>query len=590
MRFKLLLLPAIIIAVIFALLSQGQEKLSFEVVQGYDERGKFFLLEFAQPVMLKEVRVNEEKFPVGRVVSRYKLYYSYQPGKRYAITAIAREGSGKRTVTGENPVYAEVSNESIIRLFSVGYSRAVFFSSSKLPAIYSKGCNTALLRALGFDVLTNLEQALRENVSIALICRSAVPWELKDAEVYAVEPEQYYVALSGRAYFTKPRVIEVKDEQEFAGYFGSVEIENLEGEAKVSYHIPEGSSVKVLLFQGERLAKVFSLRSNFTRREEITLPEKAHPGWNTVLCSAGEFIEVLPQGKLYRVKEHRAQVFLNPGEQVLLLIGRNGGTEGRYGSILAARKLVVEEFRVEVEKQGREYVVLVDDKPVLRAEKLPDEIKLYGYPVKLGQQQSRNYLPYIAGIFLALVSALIYLLTPEGHKGNSAIRLILPERVELREEFFSELSFPELDFEVYLGGKKITSRELAMSEEEIAELYLEKYPEEQEKLLSGFSAFRNELSKRFHRQNNLYGREEISAYLRKIRDYLIAHGYTIYNGKVWKKSNSGWVEVKPCLVLREEHIPECLAVEGEVLIFTTPELEEKLRKYEGLEVVVLDIH
>jgi len=257
------------------------------------------------------------------------------------------------------------------------------------------------------------------------------------------------------------------------------------------------------------------------------------------------------------------------------------------GDIVAARKLQIDDFNIRVEKQGREYIVIVDGKPVLKSEKLPEEIKLYGYPVALTYREEKDFLPYFLSVAVVFITALFYFFTSPSGQKREVVKLYFPDRIEIGDEFFEKLKFPELDFEVYAGGERVTQAVLAMTEEDIIEQYIMSYPEER-LTPSLVSALQHELIQRFRRLGNLYGEDMLSCYFRKIRDYLIAHGYTIHKGKTWKKDDNRWVEVKPCLVLREEHISGCLAVEGEVLIFTTPELEEKLRKYEGFEVVVLE--
>ena len=565
MRLAAVLALAGFALLILALLAPAQE-LTCEAYASYDDRGKYFFIRFPREVYLESISVGGEVIEVGEVVREYKLYYNYKP-VRYTLHIRTKEGVVKKLVQGERIKKAEVNNASVVEIFSAGYERVLAFSHAELPSVLAVGdCDTRFLRRAGFRVYTQDNLKNGEGAKIVLVCRAPLPWEFRNSTVFAISPEKYYEDADGRAHFEEElHYIPLESEEELMSHFGYVERFSLAGDARRLYFIPRHR--EVVVFFDSALTLRTSYEKNLTGAL-IRVPENPLPGWNSIAVAQGEYVRVLPQDRYYPVEEHEAKVFLDAGENLLLLYSR--------GEVIDAVKLEVPAYRVAVEKRGGKYLIYVNGNLTAVSEEFPRRIYVNGYPVKLPQHRREIPLSFIASALIMLASMAFYLLAKPGETQTPAKVRVLFEEEEAGEEPMREhFSFGEH----------------ALSAEELYEQYRSRVSEP-----LSFERFRERISELFDEHKDYYHPEnaKLAYLLRKAHDYLVMNGYIPHKGKYWKDGRCyevGIATKKQELFeflweLEEKHRKEGGEPCG-AIIFAPEELREKLEGYEGMEIVFL---
>jgi hypothetical protein len=563
MRLAAVLALAGFALLILALLAPAQ-KLTCEAYASYDDRGKYFFIRFPHEVYLESISVGGEVIEVGEIVKEYKLYYNYKP-VRYTLHIRTKEGVVKKLVQGKRIKKAEVSNTSVVEIFSAGYERVLAFSHNKLPGVVAVGdCDTRFLRRAGFSVYTQENLKKARDASIVLVCRAPLPWELRNATVFAISPQKYYEDADGRAHFEEElRYIPLESEEELLTHFGYVERFSLAGDARRLYFIPRHREVAV--FFDSALALRTSYERNLTGAL-ILVPQAVHPGWNSIAVAQGEYVRVLPQNKYYPVDEHEAKVFFDAGENLLLLYSG--------GKVIDAAKLDVPAYRIVVEKWGGKYLIYVNGNLTEVLEKLSRRIYVNGYPVKLPQHRQEIPISYVASALIMLASLAFYLLTkPKDVQAPAKVRVLFEEE-EAGEEPKRE------DF---------TFGEYALSAEELYEQYRAHVSEP-----LSLERFRERISELFDEHKGYYHPENAKlAYLfRKAHDHLVMQGYIPHEGKYWKDGRCyevGIATKKQELLeflweLEEKHRKEGGEPCG-AIIFAPEELKEELLDYKGMKIV-----
>ncbi len=540
-------LIALVFVVLIAYSLIPKEKIDAEVYASYDDKGKYIYIRFPEEVFVKKIIVGGEEFDVYERLKEYKLYFNYRP-MRYVVNIETGKGSVKKVVKAENIVKAEVKNETLIEVFSIGYDKVMIFSYDDLPTVYARGCDYEVLRKAGFRILT----AVR-NDTIILVCNQPLPYEYRNLTVYAVNPKKYYVDRDGRAYFVEIKYIPLKEVADLLKIYGQLEIYNLEGDARRIYFIPKHRNVAVLFKKGWSW-KVIKAVYEKNLSGSMILIEDPKAGWNTVKVSQGNYIQVLPAGSFCEIKNHEANVFLEEGENVLVLYGGE--------NIVDALKVEVEPYKVKVEKKAGKYYIFVNGNLTAVRSDLPRYIEVNGYPVKLPYYKAEIPAEYIAGIAIAFISFLIYIFTkPAEFKGNQYVKVIFEEEkeVEIPDNFIKEI-FGEHALTLY----------------EIYEEYAKRYEEVPIEL------FGKKLKEKLNEYKEYYHPKDVkTAYLlRKARDWLVMNGYLFYQGKYFKDGE--FYEVG--LVVNKEDIFQYFDKEN-VIIFALEELKEELRVYEGFEIV-----
>jgi|Deesub1362A_J573_1020465.scaffolds.fasta_scaffold01004_1 hypothetical protein len=573
MRLAAVLALAGFALLILALLAPAQE-LTCEAYASYDDRGKYFFIRFPHEVYLESISVGGEVIEVGEVVREYKLYYNYKP-VRYTLHIRTKEGVVKKLVQGKRIKKAEVSNASVVEIFSAGYERVLAFSHAELPSVLAVGdCDTRFLRRAGFRIVTlnsiqddgytqeNLKKA--RDASIVLVCRAPLPWELRNSTVFAISPEKYYEDADGRAHFEEElRYTPLESEEELLNHFGYVERFSLAGDARRLYFIPRHR--EVVVFFDSAVALRTSYKKNLTGAL-ILVPQAVHPGWSNITVAQGEYVRVLPQNKYYPVEEHKAKVFLDAGENLLLLYSG--------GKVIDAAKLEVPAYRIVVEKRGGKYLIYVNGNLTEVLEKLPKRIYVNGYPVNLPQYRREIPLSFIASALIMLASLAFYLLAKPGDAQAPAKVRVLFEEEEAGEE-------PKREHFIF--------GEHALSAEELYEQYRSHVTEP-----LSLERFRERISKLFDEHKGYYHPKnaKLAYLLRKAHDHLVMNGYIPHEGKYWKDRRCYEVGVatkKQELLeflweLEEKHRKEggeaCSAI-----IFAPEELKEELLDYKGMKIV-----
>ena len=563
MRLAVVLVLLGSVLLILALLAPVQ-KLTCEAYASYDDRGKYFLIRFPHEVYLESISVGGEVFAVEEVVREYKLYYNYKP-VRYTLHIRTKEGVVKKLVQGRRIKKAEVSNASVVEICSAGYDRVLVFSHDDLPSVLAFGdCNTRFLRQAGFEVYTQENLKKEKGAKIVLVCRAPLPWEFRNSTVFAISPEKYYEDADGRAHFEEePRYIALKSEEELLSKFGYVERFTLAGDARRLYFIPRHR--EVVVFFDSALALRTSYEKNLTGKL-ILLPQEVHPGWSDIAVAQGEYLRVLPRNKYYPVEGHEAKVFLDAGENLLLLYSR--------GEVIDAVRLEVLPYRVAVEKRGGKYLIYVNGNLTAVSEELPRRIYVNGYPVKLPQHRREIPLSFIASALIMLASMAFYLLAKPREARTPAKVRVLFEEEEAGEEPMRE---------------HFTFGEHALSAEELYEQYRSRVSEP-----LSLERFRERISELFDEHKGYYHPEnaKLAYLLRKAHDYLVMHGYIPHEGKYWKDGRCYEVgiaekkeEVLEFLWELEEKLRKEKEVPCDAIIFAPDELREELTGYKGVEIV-----
>lgn len=565
MRLAALLALAGFVLLILALLAPTH-KVTSEAYASYDDRGKYFFIRFPREVYLESISVGGEVFSVNEVVREYKLYYNYKPVK-YTLHIRTNAGVVKKLVQGKMIKKAEVSNASVVEIFSAGYERVLAFSHAELPSVLAVGdCDTRFLRRAGFRVYTQDDLKNGEDAKVVLVCRAPLPWEFRNSTVFAISPEKYYEDADGRAHFEEElNYIPLESEEELLSHFGYVERFSLGGDVRRLYFIPKHRDVVV--FFDSALALRTSYEKNFTGTL-ILAPENPLPGWNNIAVAQGEYLRVLPQNRYYPVEEHEAKVFLDASENLLLLYS--------HGELVDAVKLEVSPYRVALEKRGGKYLIYVNGNLTEVLEKLPRRIYVNGYPVKLPQHRREIPLSFIASALIMLASLAFYLLAKPGDAQTPARVRVLFEEEEAGEE-------PKREHFIF--------GEHALSAEQLYEQYRAHVSEP-----LSLERFRERISKLFDEHKGYYHPEnaKLAYLLRKAHDHLVMNGYIPHEGKYWKDRRCYEVGVatkKQELLeflweLEEKHRKErgeaCSAI-----IFAPEELREELAEYEGIEIVFI---